>query len=214
MHMITSRLAAIGPWLWQARHPALSVGVIGVALVVSLRPHTPEPTIRLSGLVLQLMGVVTVLWGIRETRSSFGRPPVLHQVRAWLRAFPLRRRSVVIAAGTASIGAFAGTVHAHVVSSAGPNATTDERLAALERNIDLLHERISATQLELDRNSNDLKNALRQEAGTRLANDQALGIRIEDTGTGGLHISAIGASWFFAGTILGTAGPEIAALLR
>jgi len=37
---------------------------------------------------------------------------------------------------------------------------------------------------------------------------------LEATGTGGVHISAIGASWLFVGIILSTAAPEIAEFLK
>jgi hypothetical protein len=37
---------------------------------------------------------------------------------------------------------------------------------------------------------------------------------LEASGTGGVHISAIGASWLFVGVILSTAAIEIAELLK
>jgi hypothetical protein len=43
MSINASRLKAVWPWLAEARYAWLSAGVICVALVISLRPHTTEP---------------------------------------------------------------------------------------------------------------------------------------------------------------------------
>ena len=69
MVVTLSRIKAVWPWLAEARHAWLPVAIIAVAFVVSLRPHTGEPVIRLTGLSLQLMGIATVNWGISETRA-------------------------------------------------------------------------------------------------------------------------------------------------
>ena len=84
-----SRLKTVWAWLAEAWHVWLAVVVIGFALVVSLRPNTPEPVIRLTGLVLQLLGIATVIWGISETRALFGHPSLRSKAKAWLGRFPL-----------------------------------------------------------------------------------------------------------------------------
>ena len=56
--------------------------------------------------------------------------------------------------------------------------------------------------------------ALRDEQQTRQTEDQAILKKLEATGTGGVHISAIGASWLFVGVVLSTAGIEIAEWLK
>src|SRR5206468_10208665 len=92
------RLRAVWPWLVEARHAWLAAAVICVALVISLRPHTTEPVIRLTGLVLQLLGICTVIWGISETRALFGHASLRSKARAWLGRFPVFRRDIVVGA--------------------------------------------------------------------------------------------------------------------
>jgi hypothetical protein len=87
--------------------------VIVVALVVSLRPHTPESVIRLTGLVLQVLGIGTVIWGISETRALFGRPSFAAKTKSWLGRFPLMRRSIVVGGGIVSLGIIAGKARGH-----------------------------------------------------------------------------------------------------
>jgi hypothetical protein len=72
MPINASRLKAVWLWLVEARHAWLAGAVICAALFISFRPHTTESVIRLTGLILQLLGIGTVIWGISETRALFG----------------------------------------------------------------------------------------------------------------------------------------------
>lgn len=166
-----SRFKAIWPWLAEARYVWLSTAVICVALIISLRPHTTEPVIRLTGLLLQLLGIGSVIWGISETR-------------------------------------------AHMTRGAGANPTIEARLDALEKNVTSIHERISQTQKEMDEEFHKITGAVKLEKQSRQAEDNAIRVKLEVTGAGGVHISAIGASWLFVGIILSTPATEIAALLK
>jgi len=56
--------------------------------------------------------------------------------------------------------------------------------------------------------------ALKNEEQQRQAEDNSIRAKLEATGTGGVHISAIGVSWLFVGVVLSTAGVEIAELLK
>jgi hypothetical protein len=214
MVITLSRIKAVWPWLVDARHAWLSLTVIAVALVVSLRPHTAEPVIRLTGLVLQVMGIATVIWGISETRALFGHPSFSRKVRAWLSRFPPLRRNINVAVGGAALSADMGKARAYGTHGAGANPTVETRLDALEKNVTAIHERISQTQAEMDEGFQRSADARKREEQSRLAEDAAIREKLEATGTGGVHISAIGASWLFVGVILSTASAEIAALIK
>jgi hypothetical protein len=214
MPISASRLSAVWQWLVEARHAWLAAAVVCVALVMSLRPHTTEPVIRLTGLVLQLLGIGTVIWGISETRALFGHASLTSKARAWLGRFPLLRRNVVVAAGGVALSAAVGKGRAHVTHGPGANPTIDTRLEALEKNVTSIHERISQTQKEMDEEFQKTTDALKREEQSRQAEDRAIREKLEATGTGGVHISAIGALWLFVGVILSTAATELAELLK
>ncbi len=214
MHFSVSRIKQLWPWLVEARFAWLTLGVIGAALIVSLRPHTSESVIRLTGLVLQLLGIGTVIWGISETRALFGHPSFSVKAKSWFERFPLRRRNIVSAAGAASFAAATCKARGYVTQGPGPNPTVDTRLDALERNVSLIHERISSTEKEMDEEFRKTAEALKNEEHQRQTEDNAIRAKLEATGTGGVHISAIGASWLFVGVVLSTAGVEIAELLN
>lgn len=208
------RLKAIWSWLVEARYAFLSLVVIIVALVISLRPHTTEPLIRLTGLVLQLLGIGTVIWGISATRALFGYPSFASKARAWLSKFPLLRSNVELLASSVTTSVFGDKARAYVKKGAGVNPTIEARIEALEKNVTLIHERISETEREMDEEFKRAVDALKREEQLRQAEDRTIREKLEAIGTGGFHISAIGASWLFVGVVLSTAAPEIAELLK
>ncbi len=78
----------------------------------------------------------------------------------------------------------------------------------------LVHERISSTEKEIEEEFRKTAEALQKEEQTRQTEDNAIREKIEASGTGGVHISAIGALWLFVGVVLSTAGVEIAEFLK
>jgi hypothetical protein len=210
MPIKTSRLKS----LWPSRYFFLSVAVNIVALVISLRPHTTETVIRLTGLALQLLGISTVVWGISETRSLFGHPSLTSKAKAWFSRLLLLRQNVVIAPESDSFQVTSGKAMIYQMSGVGANLTPDARLDAYEKNIVLLHERISQMQKEVDKDFQKAADLLKRETQQRQAENGKIRQTLEATGTGGIHISAIGASWLFFGVILSTAAVEIAKLIK
>ena len=211
--MNIARIKALLPWLAEARYVWLALAVSIAALVVALRPGTSEPVIRLTGLALQILGIGTVAWGISETRALYGHRPLFAIARGWVERFPLRSRNIVLSAAGIASATSVGRARGHLTHGTPPNPTVNDRLDALEKNIGSLHDRIGATQKELDEELSKLKTSVSEETSRREKEDQLNRKLIEMTATGGVHISAIGAVWLFVGVILSTAGVEIAAAL-
>jgi hypothetical protein len=120
---------------------------------------------------------------------------------------------VLAASGIASAVAF-GKARVHVIHGPGLSPTIETRVDALEKNVAAIHDRISQTQKEVDEEFQKSADALKREEQSRQAEDKAIREKLEATGTGGVHISAIGASWLFVGLILSTGSVEIAALFK
>jgi len=209
-----SRLKAIWPWLVQARYIWITAAIICVALIISLRLHPTEQVIRLTGLVLQLFGICTVIWGISETRALFGLPSVASKTKVWLNSFPLLRRNVRLNVGNATIPITSSKVRLYGTHGPGATPTIDSRLDDLEKAVISIHERISQTQKEMDEEFQRTAGALKHEEQLRQAEDSTIRAKLEVTGTGGLHISAIGALLLMVGTILSTASNELPELLK
>jgi len=209
-----TRLKRIPGWLWKARFVGLALAVVVPILVFALSPGVDASSIRLWGLLLQVLGILTVIWGISKTRSLFGHPPVFHKSWEWIKRCPLwaKRDVLAIAGNTAVEIESAGDIH--VVRGAGKNATVEQRLEALEQNVTEIHSRISSIQGHLQDRIKASEDALSQETRERTKGNEELREKLEATGTGGVHISAIGALWLLVGVTLSTAAPEIVCIVK
>lgn len=212
--MTYERIRALRPWLAEAKYVWIAIGSSAIALVVSFQPGTSEQQIRLIGLALQVLGIGTVVWGIAATRALFGHIPILGAARAWLNRFPLRRRNIVHATVDISLPSATVKARGHVTHGLGPVPTPETRLEALEKNIGALHDRITCTQSEYDLEISKLNEELEAERSSGQAEDERTRGMLETTATGGVHISAIGATWLFVGVVLSTAAPEIASWVK
>jgi hypothetical protein len=209
----SARFKALWPWLMEAKYAWLALGVIAIALLSSIL-WPSEKVIRYAGLILQLLGIVTVIWGISLTRALFGHPSFAAKVLSWLERFPLRKRTVILGAGAGAVAMISGKARAYQSHTPAENATIEQRLDSLERNIQLIHERITGTEKEMDEEFRKTAEVIKSEAHTREAEDRILHKKLEATGIGGVHISAIGALWLFVGVVLSTAALEISNLLK
>ena len=202
-------------WLcYEPRHAWLCVLVCALAILGIGMQRGSEPTVRLVGLLLQLCGIVTVAWGIIETRQFFGMQSPVSTFTRWLARFPLRRGAVANASVASVSAGDACSARAHTSWPIDPDAPIDQRVSILERNLPLIQDRISGLQVEFDRSNQALKDQLKTEGQQRLELSDRLQTQLKTYGTGGLHISAIGAVWLFLGAVFGTASPEIAAFMR
>lgn len=211
--MLLQRLRAVPRWLDEARHLWIALLVVLAAFVIAFRPGTTEPVIRLTGLVLQIFGLFTVAWGIAETRALYGHKPFYKLFAEWALRFPPLGRPVRLKGGSASISATVSIGSGWGTIGAEPGATLEQRVEALEKNLPLIHKRISGVESSLGAKVQNVADKLSQEERARRAEDEVIAKRLESTATGGVHISAIGVVWLFFGVTLSTAGIEIQQLL-
>ncbi len=102
----------------------------------------------------------------------------------------------------------------YISSTAPRNATVEERLSVLEKDILNLNKRIEETQTEMDQSFLAQSNALEEERQVRSREDQLVSAKLKTTETGGLHVSAMGVFLLLIGVILSTASVELSALLK
>lgn len=212
--MLLQRLRAVPRWLDEARHLWIALFVVLAAFLIAFRPGTTEPTIRLTGLVLQILGLFTVAWGIAETRALFGHKPFHKLFTEWAARSPLLGRPTHAGGGSATISVTASGGSAWGTIGVGPGSTLEQRVEALEKNLPLIHERISGVESSFGAKVQKVADKLSQEERARREEDEVIAKRLESTATGGVHISAIGVVWLFFGVTFSTAGIEIQRLLQ
>lgn len=197
------------PWLWDSRYFWLTVLGAFIVPVVVLVWWPQENCIRYTGLVLQLAGIGTVWLGIRETRKLFKHPTFWQQARAWFSRRP-RYGGRVIAVGALMAASASVAGRMSVSTSPRPDATLEERMAVLERNLAYVRDDLTRFQNKTEEDIRRQEQAIKQEQQERSKDVQELNEKLKGAETGGLHISAMGALWLLAGVIMGTIPDDLA----
>jgi hypothetical protein len=175
-----------------------------------------EQAIRLSGLSFQLLGIGTVIWGILETRKSFGRPPIININKYINKAKSLLgiRHNYKECRGFLDAYYDLNAYGPHeryepLAYEPGANHTIDTLAEALKENVNSIHERISQTQNGIDKEFEKTKGDLKREEQSRHTDITAISEKLAMTSMGGFHISIIGAVFLFLGAIFGAIPNEI-----
>ena len=193
-------------WLWLA-----------VVLAAWYAPHpftsNHEARIRFAGLILQIVGIGTVVYGIRRTRDLVRQPfreRALVAARRDLPAVFRSRRAYVVPHANPSVA----TEDAVSSKPTGAKRTKrNERVAALEAKLQAAHDRIALTQRRLD---DEVRVRDRDDSWERTAREEAdeqMWKALEEVSSGGLGLSGAGVLWLLLGVALSAAAGEVARLL-
>ena len=213
---IRSWFVAIFRWLVRAWRAWGAVGVVGgVAAISSLLPGTPEDRIRFCGLALQLLGVATVVALLQDKRRTFNRESLFEQLTQWLAARPrFRPKWHTISLSCVSTSSATGSANLSVWRRAAPSAPVEDRVSALEGNIETLKQDIESATERAVQSAGRLATELNTERQARDATDAAIRSQIEKFAAGGLHIEAAGLFWLILGIVFATIPAELAKLLE
>ena len=200
----------VSAWrVWSALAVVAAIGAVALLLA-----ERAEDAFRYSGLVLQLLGVATVVAVLRDKRRVFDRPSLIDHFKYWLTARPRFRPKphVIAVSGVASAFA-AGSATVTTWRECGVDAPLDERIAVLESNVATLRNELSVDRTRTREDATKVSTALGQEVHAREAADNTIRQRVEAFGAGGLHIEATGLFWLILGIVLATIPAEIAQLV-
>ena len=205
---------ALCGWLTEPRVFWLTVAVLLAAVVVAFWPEMTEPRVRITGWALELFGLGTVAWGIRETRRQFGRSDILENFRAWWARRPKLRQQVV--AGAAAFAAGRASVSGTGYASHGTplNPTLEDRVVALEANVRVANERVGQVQRELHKEVVARDEAFSSERRTREKEDTKIKQKLESVETGGLYVSMMGVVWLAVGLTFSTIPNELVCVFK
>jgi len=196
-------------WLAETKYVSLPAAVIIVAFGVCFGPHTTEKIIRHTGLFLQLAGTATGIWGVLKTRKDWKLPPLQEKVKQWMERRPGRPRSGRFEAVGAGLSIATGAANIRGIYGVGLNPTIENVIESLLKNVENLHNRIDAAQAETLQKFHNLDENINHQEQKRKEETTKIRQELMDSATGGLHISAIGATFLIVGIVLGTASPEI-----
>ncbi len=201
-------------WLRRARLPMFTVFVVMLALILPLYCWQTEPSVRISGLLLQLLGIAAAAVGIRDTRSMFGKPSFLEQVRLWLKAVPRLKPRTISVSATGTIGISESAKGTLIGNEADTNPTLESRISAVEVKLKKLNEHVHLVESAFEAHVRSSQDLLRKESEARTEAVRELNRKIEAASTDGLHLAAVGVVWLACGVIMSTAPSELLSLVR
>jgi hypothetical protein len=143
-------------WLWEAFWEGLHSWLLVVALIICVVvalvwPCPVERLVRLIGMILQLLRLVTIVLRLWAARRQFPG----QWWRRWLQRRPrLRARHIVISATGAALSFSSGRARARV--TLGPQAQLEQRVAMLEENYTKLFDEVGGLDNELQRRTDRL----------------------------------------------------------
>jgi hypothetical protein len=204
-------LFALWRWLREPRLVWLTTFILAIAAVGAFWLRS-EPAFRWTGLGLQLLGIATVAWNIRGTRTLFGRAGTFAGAAQWWNQRPKFRASVAIAVGAGSTAISGGRARLDIWYNADPDAAIEARIDAAEKNLSRLRDRLNEFEQETEKSLARQTNALEQEKQARTSDDKDIREKLEAAQVGGLHISVAGVVWLVGGVIMSTVPGELACL--
>jgi hypothetical protein len=208
--MITVRWRVLVRWIAEPWTFWLFLFTIAATwLLALLLGDTPELRARIIGVMLQLLGLVTVAIGLRNMRKLFGRPSFAEWFRDWLSRFLLNFRKpepieITPAPATASSGVGQPTVRI----SASADSTSEERISLIERDVDLLRTSLDRLQKDFAENLRKLSGRTTQHVLTLKRVDRQLQSQLQEVAVGGLRLEVLGLSWLLIGLVLATLPQE------
>jgi hypothetical protein len=212
---MSARLRALGRWLFidtAAFWLAVAPPCLLILLSTQLRGAT-ELHMRVVGYTLTLLGVVLVLYGLRDTRKLFAKPSYDRRIVGWLRRFPAIWRPTMVTAAAATGGVRIGGSAAGFVRSGAASNSVSARLRAAEENLRRVDERITEVEASLRQEIQNLRSELTAELGRRDEDSAALAAKMEQFAAGSLDATLVGVAWAVVGQLLGAFPLEIATRL-
>jgi hypothetical protein len=195
-------------WIFEPRLTWFTVGLIVVAVVISAWFQS-ELAFRLAGLVLQLLGIISVVVNLHDTSKHFGKG-IFDPGRRWL-----GRRPKLSPQGTnAVINATTLVPTAGVMMSVGHAPVVDigvaERLDEIERHLKNMKMRQDEFEKETKKSLKQQTGALDEEKRVRASDDEDILEKLQTAVLGGTKIAIAGVVWLSVGVVMSTIPQELA----
>lgn len=204
-------------WSWAKQNPLFWCNFVFIAAIVAVTcwwpaPETSDFRVKLLGMVLQLVGILTVWHDLTAAARHFGKGGPLSffvSTWEWLKAGIFGSPTIALG-GSASVGLGVITGRGRARQPVKPDAALAVRVAALEANLAQIDADLDNAFKEIEERTSELKSKISAEAAAREHSINEVKRSLENTATGNYAPLAFGAFWLAVGVVLATLAPEIA----
>jgi hypothetical protein len=206
-------IAHLIKWLWVTQPLIALCAVMAITIVVAvISSDCLERAIRLSGMALQLAGVIIAAIGLRDTRRAFeDQPTTWEGIKQWWAGRPrFTPPTRIISMAALESGDSFMSGRGRVGASPTPSLT--DRVALLEQQYGQLFDEVGNLGSELKKQVDELTRAIEVERSERSAGDESNKQRMIKALAEGLPLGRVGVGFFLIGIAAATASIEIASL--
>ncbi len=204
-------------WSWAKQNPLFWCNFVFIAAIVAViwawpAPEASDFRVKLLGMVLQLVGILTVWHDLTAAARHFGKGGPLSffsSTGKWLKAGLFGATIQVSGAASISSSCF-GTGRIKARQPIDPSAPVLERVTALEALAVQIDADLDSAFRVIDERTSELKSKISAEAAAREHSINDVKRSLENTTTGNYAPLAFGAFWLAVGVVLTTVAPEIA----
>ena len=173
-----------------------------------------ERGFRVSGLFLELLGILVVAKGLSDSRQLFERPSMNQSLLNWLKQFPkFGGNNYVLVAGEGRFKMENDSVAAFGLVGKAPH-TIEGRIALLEKRLDLADKQIQEGNRKIEDETKNRVEAMNSEVESRNEGDLAVRKQLEEAVVGGILLEIKGIVWLATGVILSTLSTELDGISR
>jgi len=190
--------------------------LVTIGVIIRILGLLPLPTVdglRLSGAVLELLGICTVAKGVIDKSKQFGTPGVRGRIREWLRRCPIRKRDQILR-GVGMAGESEAAGHLTVRMTPRQDATLEQRVKALEENFRQLDGDLNTIRQNHRKDIDTIRRRFDEERQSRQQQETALKSELTRLGVGNLYWEGLGTMWLILGVPLTSISAQITHLLR
>lgn len=195
---------------WAKKKPLVWANLIlgtTTLTIIFLWPGPSDLRLRLLGLALQLLGILTVWHDLTSTAGKFGMSGIFRSLWVWLKEFSYKPRMVYADISEQVNAVDSARVKKRWTTKA--NASLAERVSKLEENFLWLDQDLSSMQQAIDRKTSELDSKINTHREFADSSIREVKERLKETATGNFPLLAFGAWWLAVGVFLATVAPEI-----
>ena len=189
--------------------PYVPLAIVSCAVVFfpNVITDCKEIEVRWLGLLFQIIGVLVVLWQLRDRLKLFQKPSFLSSIRNHLKGFPSRHTNNIDVSGHVSGVA---TASARVSAGRSSYSSIESRVEALEGEVKCLRKDIRDVEEGLKRHKEDNRNSLETMRKENSREQESLEGLVDEAIVGRIRLEWVGILHLLVGIVLATTAPEIA----
>ena len=178
-----------------------AVPIVGAILSIWIFGAS-EPSIRITGMALQILGLIPIFKSILELRREFGFSGIIQAVRSSWGKRPKYNPAPIRMTFAATMRGPSASISAYQSVPSGKNDPIDKQLEALRSNIGMLRTDFESNKKEVNDTLEKYRHELTKSSHAQSTKISRLTEKLKSINTSGLAWSASGAIWIGVGIVL------------